>query len=458
MSRLIEHDKYFIAKEAESLPSYTVYPRLEKLPTLLKPNDLEYARALKHSRLKKKPLALYIYIPFCPSNCFTCDRFKISSKDRSRSTQFLNILKKEIVSTAKLLDKSQVIEQLFIGGGNPTFFNHQEFSSLLSFLKDYFNIHSDNLVDYEIKIDPRESDWSTVALLRELGFNRILINIQTLNPIEQTAINRLHTLNQVQTLVDAARTLEYRSICLTLMYGLPKQTRTSYAESLDKIIALQPDRIGAKAFLYDIENSPVQRFINKDDLPSEQLRHEMYLYTFERLTSANYSYLGQGLYARSDDNYGSAKEDDRLKINALGYSDHGHCDLIGFGPNAITQTETFIGQNTTNLSHYYNLIENGHFPLEKALTYTADDIIRRDLIEQIQCHGKLDIKKLNEKYNIAFEIYFKNELSSLYLLEQKNLLSINSNLLILNSKALHIPELICQIFDHYQSATQSTNN
>lgn len=453
MFELKDQDKYFIAKETESLPSYTAYPRLEQIPSLVKPNDLEYARALKKSREAVKPLALYIYIPFCPSNCFTCDRYKIASKDRSRSTDFLENIKKEIRMTAKLLSKKQVVEQIYIGGGNPTFFNHQELAQLLKYLKSSFNIHSDNLVDYEIKVDPRETDWSTIALLRDLGFNRLLINIQTFNPIEQTAINRMHTKAQVQTLVDAARTLEFRSICLTLLYGLPLQTKDSYANSLEQVIDLQPDRISAKAFLYDIEHSPIQRFINPKDLPSKQLRYEMLLYTFERLEKAGYAYLGQGLYARTYDNYGSAKEDQRLRINALGYTDHEQCDLIGFGPNAITQTESFIGQNIANLNTYYNDIKNNHFPLDKSWTYNTDDTIRRDIIQQIQCLGKIDIQKINIKHNINFTDYFKDEINSLYQLKERNLISLTNTELKLNSDSLRIPELICQVFDHYQSAT-----
>lgn len=91
-------------------------------------------------------------------------------------------------------------------------------------LRQHFHLLDDDSGDYGIEIDPREADWSTMGLLRELGFNRVSLGVQDLDPAVQRAINRLQSLEQTRTLIEAARTLQFRSVNLDLIYGLPKQT------------------------------------------------------------------------------------------------------------------------------------------------------------------------------------------------------------------------------------------
>jgi oxygen-independent coproporphyrinogen-3 oxidase len=101
----------------------------------------------------------------------------------------------------------------------------------------------DDSGDYSIEVDPREADWSTMGLLRELGFNRVSVGLQDLDPVVQRAVNRLQSLEETRAVIEAARTLQFRSINIDLIYGLPKQTPDNFARTVEEVINLQPDRL-----------------------------------------------------------------------------------------------------------------------------------------------------------------------------------------------------------------------
>ena len=138
----------------------------------------------------------------------------------------------------------------------------------MSQLRTHLNLLDDDSGDYGIEIDPREADWSTMGLLRELGFNRVSLGVQDFDMEVQKAVNRMQTPEETRTIVEAARTLQYRSINLDLIYGLPKQTPDSFARTVDEVIALQPDRLSVFNYAHLPERFMPQRRINADDLPS----------------------------------------------------------------------------------------------------------------------------------------------------------------------------------------------
>ncbi|MCQ4005251.1 coproporphyrinogen III oxidase, partial [Klebsiella pneumoniae] len=95
--------------------------------------------------------------------------------DRTRAQPYLERLEKEIELITCHLGKDQVVEQLHFGGGTPTFLSHDQLRRLMGHLRQHFNLQDDDHGDFSIEIDPREADWPTIGLLRELGFNRISI-------------------------------------------------------------------------------------------------------------------------------------------------------------------------------------------------------------------------------------------------------------------------------------------
>ncbi|MDB5980571.1 MAG: hemN1, partial [Pseudomonas sp.] len=325
-------------------PRYTSYPTAVQFNTRIGAFDLLHA--LRDSRKALRPLSLYVHLPFCANICYYCACNKVITKDRGRAQPYLQRLEQEIRMIACHLDPRQSVEQLHLGGGTPTFLSHDELRQLMAQLREHFNLLDDDSGDYGIEIDPREADWSTMGLLRELGFNRVSLGVQDLDPQVQRAVNRLQGLEETRAIVEAARTLQFRSVNIDLIYGLPKQTPASFARTVDEIIGLQPDRLSVFNYAHLPERFMPQRRILSSELPSPGLKLEMLQRTIEQLVGAGYRYIGMDHFALPDDELAIAQEESTLQRNFQGYTTHGHCDLIGLGVSAISQVGDLYSQNS----------------------------------------------------------------------------------------------------------------
>ncbi|HBX55877.1 MAG TPA: coproporphyrinogen III oxidase, partial [Pseudomonas sp.] len=247
-------------------PRYTSYPTAMQLHGGIGPFDLLHA--LRNSRKALRPLSLYVHLPFCANICYYCACNKVITKDRGRAQPYLLELEHEMAIISRHLDRQQPVEQLHLGGGTPTFLSHDELRRLMRQLRQQFNLLDDDSGDYSIEIDPREADWSTMGLLRELGFNRVSLGVQDLDPAVQRAVNRLQSLEETRAIVEAARTLQFRSVNIDLIYGLPQQTPERFARTVDEVIALQPDRLSLFNYAHLPERFMPQRRIDSRELPS----------------------------------------------------------------------------------------------------------------------------------------------------------------------------------------------
>ena len=329
-------------------PRYTSYPTAVQFHSQVGSFDLFHA--LRESRKAQRPLSLYVHVPFCANICYYCACNKVITKDRGRALPYLQRLEQEIQLVACHLDPQQKVEQLHFGGGTPTFLSHDELRQLMAQLRKHFNLLDDDSGDYGIEIDPREADWSTMGLLRELGFNRVSIGLQDLDPAVQRAVSRLQSLEETRAVIDAARTLQFRSINIDLIYGLPRQTPENFARTVEEVINLQPDRLSVFNYAHLPERFMPQRRIDSADLPAPAAKLEMLHNTIEQLTAAGYVYIGMDHFALPDDELAIAQEESTLQRNFQGYTTHGHCDLIGLGVSAISQIGDLYCQNSSDLN------------------------------------------------------------------------------------------------------------
>lgn len=313
----IKWDTNLIRRYDQAGPRYTSYPTAVQFQPGV--GSFKLLNALRESRQAERPLSIYVHVPFCAHVCYYCACNKVITKDRGRALPYLERLEKEIDIISRHLSPQQQVEQLHLGGGTPTFLSHGELRRLMEFLRQRFSFAEKG--DFSIEIDPREADWSTMGLLRELGFNRISLGVQDLDPEVQRAVNRLQSLEETSAIVEAARTLGFRSINVDLIYGLPKQTPESFARTVEEIIALQPDRLSVFNYAHLPERFKPQRRISAADLPAPADKLAMLHNSIEQLTAAGYQYIGMDHFALPDDELSIAQEDGRLQRNFQGYTD-----------------------------------------------------------------------------------------------------------------------------------------
>ena len=223
-------------------PRYTSYPTADRFVEAFGQED--YILALEQRRTgtasKALPLSLYVHIPFCESLCYYCACNKIITKHHDRADTYLRYLSREIDLHTAHCGTGQVVSQLHLGGGTPTFLSDDGLRELMAMLKRSFTLAPGG--EYSIEVDPRTVTPERLAVLAGLGFNRLSFGVQDFDPEVQKAVHRIQPAEQVFALVESARSLGFESINVDLIYGLPRQTPESFDRTLAQVAQLRPDR------------------------------------------------------------------------------------------------------------------------------------------------------------------------------------------------------------------------
>jgi oxygen-independent coproporphyrinogen-3 oxidase len=288
-----------------------------------------------------------------------------------------------------------------------------------------------------------------MGLLRELGFNRVSIGVQDLDPAVQRAVNRLQSLEETRAVIDAARTLQFRSINIDLIYGLPRQTPENFARTVDEVINLQPDRLSVFNYAHLPERFMPQRRINSDELPTPAQKLEMLQGTIEQLTKAGYRYIGMDHFALPDDELAIAQEESTLQRNFQGYTTHGHCDLIGLGVSAISQIGDLYCQNSSDLNQYQNTLASAQLATNRGLLCNADDRLRRAVIQQLICSFSLEFAEIEHAFNIDFQGYFGELWPQLQAMAADGLIELDNERINVLPAGRLLVRSVCMVFDAY---------
>ena len=412
-----------ITSYSKSGPRYTSYPTAVQFTESFQTKH--YESNSWYSAITKKPLSLYIHIPFCTHICYYCACNKIITKHKDRADQYLEMLFREIEMQAELFGPQQPVEQMHFGGGTPTFLNETQLTALINKLKEHFNLGYGENTDYSIELDPREVDWPMMYKLSELGFNRVSIGVQDLNPIVQQAVNRVQSEAQISSVVDAARAHAFKSIHMDLIYGLPHQTPDSFKATVNRIIDYSPNRLSLFNYAHLPHRFKPQRRINENHLPSPDQRLNILQQSTEQLLAAGYVYIGMDHFALPDDDLAIAQEEGTLHRNFQGYTTHRHCDLIGLGISSISKVGNVYTQNHVTEAAYNQCINDNNLPHYRGLVMSADDQIRQAVINELICHFRLNPTIINQAFGINFKDYFTSELEQLKPMKKDGLLEIN---------------------------------
>ncbi len=448
MTDPVSWDAGLIRRHDKPGPLYTAYPPPAQYCDGILPGDL--LAALKESARQGRPLSLSVHVPFCASACHFCYCTRVITKDRSRAQSYLNALYREIDLLSSALRPGAAVDRLHLGGGTPTFFSHQDLTQMMGRLRLGFNLHDDDIGDYSVEIDPREADWSTLGLLRELGFNHVVLGVPDLDPEVQRAINRLQSQEETQAVMDAARTLAYRSVHMHLMYGLPRQTVESFARTLASVIDMQPDRLTLCNYIHLPERYASQRHISTEELPAHDVRLAIYASSHAQLSAAGYRFIGVGQYALPDDSLSLARDADTLTYGLLGYVSGVGSDLVGLGVSAISQVGDICSRNTCDIVEYQQQLQHGRLPLRQGLRRTADDRLRRTLIQQLLCQWRLNFREIEQRFNIDFASYFSDCYDRLRQMHDDGLIRLDATGLDVLPAGRLLVVRICAVFDAYQ--------
>lgn len=430
-------------------PRYTSYPTADRFVEAFTSQD--YIQALEQRRSGAAamvlPLSLYIHIPFCESLCYYCACNKIITKHHDRSAAYLKYLGREVDLHIQHMGVGQVVSQLHLGGGSPTFMSDSELRELMVMLRRNFTLTPGG--EYSIEIDPRTIDASRLDTLAELGFNRLSFGVQDFDPVVQKAVHRVQPAEQVFTLVEAARQRGFESINVDLIYGLPEQTIESVNRTLAQINQLKPDRIALYAYAHLPERFKPQRRISSVAIPTAASKISMLANSMAALIAAGYVYIGMDHFALPNDSLAVAKRQGRLHRNFQGYSTQPDCDMIGLGVSSIGRVGATYSQNAKTLEDYYDYLDQGLFPVVRGLALTRDDLVRRAVIMALMCQGRLSFESIELAYLINFRQYFVKEMEIMQSQVEQGLVEIEESGIKVTDKGWFFVRAVAMVFDRY---------
>lgn len=431
-------------------PRYTSYPPATEFHEGVKEED--YKRKLLESNLTKRPLSLYFHIPFCESACWFCGCNVIISHRKDVSRRYLDYVYKEMDLLKEYLDTSRPVVQLHWGGGTPNFLTNDEIKELFGRIREVFNIDKD--AEISVEIDPRYLSEGQLETLREVGFNRVSMGLQDLDPEVQRAINRIQPYDLMQKVMKELRSLGFESINIDLIYGLPYQNPQKFKDTIEKTIELDPDRVAVFNFAYVPWLKPLQRKIDPSTLPPPEDKLTILEMTIDLFQKHGYVFIGMDHFAKPEDELARAQRDGTLWRNFQGYTTKKGVDLIGIGATSIGMLYDAYFQNYKTIREYYMAIDAGKLPTMRGYILNEEDIIRREVIMDLMCNFQCSFEKIEKMFNIDFEEHFSAELEDLKDMERDGLLKIEDRSIRVLPEGRLLIRNIAMVFDQYIKANK----
>lgn len=368
-------------------PRYTSYPTVPvwKAPV----RESAFLAALNRLGQDGESIAVYVHLPFCKQRCLYCGCNAHITHDEQRMHRYMDAVEREVVRVAEEFKRPVTHSQLHLGGGTPTYVPAQRLARLLDLIVE--KIPGAENFDRSIEVDPRVTTDEHLALLTERGFKRISAGLQDLNADVQHAVRREYDLEEITGFIARARQAGFESVNIDLIYGLPKQTRETWKNTLEAVAGLRPDRLACFGYAHLPSRMKHQQAIQESELPSSRDRMGMLFDAHRVLGDAGYVGIGMDHFALPEDDLSRAQREGRLWRNFMGYTTTRGLELLGLGCSGISEFRDLFTQNLVQPEAYAAALENGEWPLDRGHELNDDDRTTKQIINHLMCNLEVEL-------------------------------------------------------------------
>ena len=429
------------------VPRYTSYPTAAEFSSAI--GAVAHAAHLRaRASTAHGPVSLYVHLPFCQELCHFCGCHALVARAPQRIPRYLRALDAEATLVAGALGETRQVAELHFGGGSPSLLSADQFEALMGDLRRKFVFAPDAALSVEA--DPRTTDGEKLDRYRRLGVERISFGFQDLDPGVQRAIGRDQSAAVSRAAYRAARAAGFSGINIDLCYGLPEQTEATFADTVDAVVAMRPDRVALFGYAHVPWLRPRQKLIDAASLPRADLRLRLVADAHARMAAAGYVAIGFDHFALPGDSLARAAEEGTLHRNFQGYTTTRTDALVGLGLSAISELPEAYAQNARTLRDYYAAVDEGRLPTERGVARTADDRLRGDLIRRIMCEFRLDVPAIEAAHGLSFSATFAPELTALRGLEDDGLVSLAPEAVLLTPLGRMFVRNVAVVFDAHR--------
>lgn len=377
------------------VPRYTSYPPAPHFSDEIGPG---HTTAWLTGLTAGQSVSLYVHVPFCRRLCWFCACRTQGIRSDEPLVAYVDTLEQEIRQIGSLLPEGVTVSRVHLGGGTPTLLPPALLTRLSALLNGMAPRHEN--YEFSVEIDPSEIDDARLDALVAAGMNRASVGVQDFDPDIQTAIGREQSYDLTRDAINAVRARGVQSVNIDVLYGLPYQTDERIADSMQKVLSLQPDRLALYGYAHVPWMSRRQRLVPSDHLPGGEARLSLFRTASELASWDGYDVVGIDHFARPEDGLAKALKNRTMKRNFQGYTDDPADALIGMGASAISEYPQGYAQNAPRTADYQQAVRDGRLSTHKGHAFSIDDKVRSALIMELLCFFSLSPNEVAEKHGL----------------------------------------------------------
>ncbi|WP_264715934.1 oxygen-independent coproporphyrinogen III oxidase [Limobrevibacterium gyesilva] len=374
-----------IAKYDAPVPRYTSYPTAPHFS-----GDVGVATYGAWLRtLPDAAVSLYLHVPFCAQLCWFCGCHTTATRSIAALDAYADLLLQEIDLVAAAIGRRIAVSHVHWGGGTPTALPPARLIEIMQRLRARFAVRPD--AEIAVEIDPRTADAAALDALEAMGCTRASLGVQDFNEKVQAAVNRRQSFETTRACARGLRARGIAALNLDLIYGLPFQTEASVIATAMQAMDIDPDRIAVFGYAHVPWMKRHQTLLPAEHLPDAAQRWRQRQAIEQVITARGWHAIGLDHYARPGDGLATAAAGKTMRRNFQGYTTDAAPALLGLGASSIGALPQGYVQNAAAVPDYRALVRAGTLPTRRGIALTDEDRLRRDVIEQIMCHGRVDL-------------------------------------------------------------------
>ena len=331
------------------------------------------------------PLGLYLHIPFCSAICHYCN-FNRGLFDAAVKARYVEALEAEIRRAADPV-RPDAADTIFFGGGTPSLLEPEDVGRLIQACRDSFDLPPQ--AEVTLETNPETSSVARLEGFRAAGVTRISFGVQSFRDPELRRLGRLHSAGRARAAIGEARAAGFENVSLDLMMWLPQQSTGDWRESVEALVALDPDH----ASLYLLElypNAPLREEMARAgwSLAPDEDAAEMYLWSLSRLDAAGYAQYEISNVAKPG----------RVSRHNLKYWTDG--EWLGFGCGAHSTRDGVRWKNVASTADYIDRVTAGLSPAVERRAGSPRERLEDALFTGLRLTAGVDIARVGSTYGI----------------------------------------------------------
>ena len=368
--------------------------------------------------------AAYLHIPFCAAKCYYCE-FNSYPAQEPLFDDYVRAIQLEILCAK---DDSP-LSTVYFGGGTPTVLSFAQLKAMLDAVYDKFGVDSD--AEITIEANPCTVDISKLSALRESGFNRLSLGVQSLDDDMLQKLGRIHSTSEALDAYSNARKAGFENIGIDLMFALPNQTIFDWRAALSRAMDLFPEHISLYELSIGEGTKFAELYTGSSVLPDEDLKLEMYQATIDTLTTAGYEHYEVSNFARPGF---------RSRHNQVYWQNKPYC---GFGAGATSYIDGVRSTNIKSPKDYIDSLLNGGSPVDSSEVVSKETSMGETVMLALRTADGLNRLAFKERYALDVTDVYREQINRF---AEAELIELTSDSLRLTCKGLYLADEIAQEF------------